>query len=560
MAKVSVIVPVYNAEAFIEESANMILNQTLTEIEAIFVDDGSSDSSLEILKSLEAKDSRVKVLHQENINAGAARNFGLSYATGEYLSFLDADDLFDETMLEKAYNAASGSDIIVYGADNYLMDTGAYEPIEDAITDSENIFCRYKGWTWDKLFKSEFIKENNINTKVLDHLTKSKPFSDYQLTYDMIIEIFKITKDSLDEQFYKNNSICYLSLQNEIIIENIYNLIINNFCELLNSSYDGLCGKIDEILTNDTFSNIFLGEQFRRTYYYSLIPILDFLEEYYKLSEDLKFLNFKTDLLSSREKVINYIIKNTYFGRSADYIKLNSYKTNILQCNINLFKFLNLKKDKVLLGKQKRVNIISLNENIDSKISEIKEIYSEMVKVLDKKRVKDRQSYFVKFLKLKANLDGYMNTTEDNPHLMNNDITSSRSIRDPNFNMMDLRKAEYKAPEVVRNIKSTLKLSELNKSDQIAVVAEVMRQLAKELLDESKIPKTFANATAFSLIGHQYDKPEWTCNILARNLYIQNSKEYTDKLVTELQSPDLDKGGFIFDEYKRTIVLRQKYL
>ena len=160
--KVSVIVPVYNAEAFIEESANMILNQTLTEIEAIFVDDGSSDSSLLILKSLEAKDSRVKVLHQENINAGAARNLGLQYATGEYLSFLDADDLFDETMLEKAYNAASGSDIIVYGADNYLMDTGAYEPIEDAITDSENIFCRYKGWTWDKLFKSEFIKENNI--------------------------------------------------------------------------------------------------------------------------------------------------------------------------------------------------------------------------------------------------------------------------------------------------------------------------------------------------------------------------------------------------------------
>mgnify|MGYP003289996125 CR=1 FL=1 len=216
------------------------------------------------------------------------------------------------------------------------------------------------GYDEDK--KLLFIKENNINTKVLDHLTKSKPFSDYQLTYDMIIEIFKITKDSLDEQFYKNNSICYLSLQNEIIIENIYNLIINNFCELLNSSYDGLCGKIDEILTNDTFSNIFLGEQFRRTYYYSLIPILDFLEEYYKLSEDLKFLNFKTDLLSSREKVINYIIKNTYFGRSADYIKLNSYKTNILQCNINLFKFLNLKKDKVLLGKQKRVNIISLNE------------------------------------------------------------------------------------------------------------------------------------------------------------------------------------------------------
>lgn len=181
------------------------------------------------------------------------------------------------------------------------------------------------------------------------------------------------------------------------------------------------------------------------------------------------------------------------------------------------------------------------NRNIDKSNEELKAEIESLVNLPSGWTEEDFNSSVKK-------LNNMMNTTVDNPHLMNNDINSSRSIMDPNFNMMELRKAEYKAPEVVRNIKSTLKLSELNKSDQIAVVAEVMRQLAKELLDEKSIPKTFANATALSLIGHQYEKPEWTWNILARNLYTQNSKEYTDKLVTELQKPGLDKGELIFNE------------
>jgi hypothetical protein len=141
-------------------------------------------------------------------------------------------------------------------------------------------------------------------------------------------------------------------------------------------------------------------------------------------------------------------------------------------------------------------------------------------------------------------LNNILNISYDNPHLMNNDINGAYGIMDSDFNLDELRKAEYKAPEVVRNIKSILKLSELNKSNQIAVVAEVMRQLAKEILDEKKIPKTFANATALSLIGHQYDKPDWTWELLAHNLYIQNSKEKTDIIAAELTSPDLgSKGG-----------------
>lgn len=145
-------------------------------------------------------------------------------------------------------------------------------------------------------------------------------------------------------------------------------------------------------------------------------------------------------------------------------------------------------------------------------------------------------------------IESLLNGIYENPHLLHNDIHAARSILDPNFNINELRRAEYKASETARNIKSILKLPELTKSDQIAVVAEVMRQLARELLAERNIPITSANATAFSLIGHQYAKPEWTWRILARSLYTQCTGEDINELIAELQHPDTQNGGIVFNE------------
>lgn len=133
-----------------------------------------------------------------------------------------------------------------------------------------------------------------------------------------------------------------------------------------------------------------------------------------------------------------------------------------------------------------------------------------------------------------------------NPHLMNNDINGARSIYNPNFDPYEIKKAEYKAAEVVRNIKSTLKLSELKVTDQVAAIAEVMRSLAIELLNEKNIPVTFANATALSLIDQNYEKPNWTWEVLAQNLYVQNSKEKAEIIAKELTNPEIEaKGGLV---------------
>lgn len=104
--KVSVIIPVYNAEKYLRECLDSVVNQTLEEIEVICVDDGSTDGSLDILYEYEEKDSRVKVLKQKNQHAGVARNAGIDIAQGEYVHFLDSDDYLTLNAYEVLFQKA----------------------------------------------------------------------------------------------------------------------------------------------------------------------------------------------------------------------------------------------------------------------------------------------------------------------------------------------------------------------------------------------------------------------------------------------------------------------
>ncbi len=176
--KVSVIMPVYNAAAFLHQCLDSVINQTLQEIEIICIDDGSRDDSLAILEAYAKKEPRMQVLRQENAGAGAARNKGLAVAKGAYLSILDADDFFEPDMLEKAYEKAveTRAQIVVFRADRYRMDLDQFDPIPwsicekalpvyrpmDRYTFTENVFKVFLGWAWDKLFDRSFVEENHL--------------------------------------------------------------------------------------------------------------------------------------------------------------------------------------------------------------------------------------------------------------------------------------------------------------------------------------------------------------------------------------------------------------
>ncbi len=101
---VSVIIPVYNVEHYIEETLNSIMNQTLKNIEIICIDDGSSDKSLKVLEDICRRDKRISIYHHNNTGLGAVRNIGIKLSRGEYLYFMDSDDLLDVCALEELYN------------------------------------------------------------------------------------------------------------------------------------------------------------------------------------------------------------------------------------------------------------------------------------------------------------------------------------------------------------------------------------------------------------------------------------------------------------------------
>lgn len=105
--KISIIVPIYNVENFLDRCMKSLVNQTLTDIEIIMVDDGSPDKCPQMCDEYAEQDSRIKIIHKQNAGLGLARNSGLDIATGEYVAFVDSDDYVDNFMYEKLYNEAS---------------------------------------------------------------------------------------------------------------------------------------------------------------------------------------------------------------------------------------------------------------------------------------------------------------------------------------------------------------------------------------------------------------------------------------------------------------------
>lgn len=120
--EVSVIVPVYNVEEYLRECIDSILSQTLKDIEVILVDDGSPDGCAKIIDEYAAKDPRIIAIHQENAGPGPARNRGISSASGEFIAFMDPDDLYpSRETLEHLYNAAKTSGCNIAGGRLWLF-------------------------------------------------------------------------------------------------------------------------------------------------------------------------------------------------------------------------------------------------------------------------------------------------------------------------------------------------------------------------------------------------------------------------------------------------------
>lgn len=223
--KVSVCVPVYNAREFIRETLESLVNQTLKDIEIICVNDGSTDDSLKILEEYQSRYKNIKIISQENQGLGGARNTGIKNATGEYIGFIDADDIADKEMYEKLYNLAKidDSDIAMCNLKFYPQNVKTSKKIwfNEYKGKINGIFLNKNTQPWNKIVKKELIDK-------LD-------FSFYEKNGDGMYVLLMIMADkisSTNEELY-NYRVGHSSMSTNYKLENFI-ISVNSAHEQIN--------------------------------------------------------------------------------------------------------------------------------------------------------------------------------------------------------------------------------------------------------------------------------------------------------------------------------------
>lgn len=232
--KVSVIVPVYNAAKYLDEMVNSLLAQTLKEIEFIFVNDCSTDNSLEILYEFEKKDTgRIIIINlDENQGPGGARNVGLQYSSGEYIAFADSDDYVNSKMYEYMYEKAIEDDFDLVECGYFSERNNKEMMLWDSSMEGEVSFDnRVKlflscGFLWSKLYKRRIIIDSQV-----EFINKIQ-FEDVDFLSRLYCRIQKVGIVNKSLYYYRNNPESFSNKGNTLK----YLDIISTFCtEYLNN-------------------------------------------------------------------------------------------------------------------------------------------------------------------------------------------------------------------------------------------------------------------------------------------------------------------------------------
>lgn len=214
MPKISVIVPVYNAEKYLRRCVDSILAQTFTDFELLLIDDGSKDNSLEICNEYAANDTRVKVFHKENGGASSARNVGLEFAQGDFIMFCDSDD---ELVANSGFgHIAKDIDLIVYGfdmeRDSHVNQIRYEEGYKTKLAAFKYLLTMpMPGSVWNKVFRKSIITDNNLyfNTDLF-----FREDEEFLLRYLAVINNVYFSRSILYMYYSPNLSVKYMEADN----------------------------------------------------------------------------------------------------------------------------------------------------------------------------------------------------------------------------------------------------------------------------------------------------------------------------------------------------------
>lgn len=239
MEKISIIIPIYNATEFLDKCLGSVINQTYKNIEIICVNDGSKDDSLEILRKYEKKDNRIVIIDKKNAGVSAARNDGIRKSTGEYITFVDADDWLEANTIEILYNTLIEQNVDVVRGNYYLnIDSENYEStgslaglenkklltVQEDFVDlvmEKLLDARLLCYVWLLLIKREYVMKTTLFRE--DTLLMEDTIF-YNELMDKINSIYFL--DVPLYHYYCNPDSCTKS--NEYYVRNVNNLIISN--------------------------------------------------------------------------------------------------------------------------------------------------------------------------------------------------------------------------------------------------------------------------------------------------------------------------------------------
>lgn len=253
--KISIIIPVYNAENYLRQCLDSIQAQTLKEIEMICINDGSTDSSLSILKEYSLSDKRIKVVSKKNDGLGSARNTGLNLAEGEYIGFVDSDDFVEMDFFLKLYNRAIDTDaeVVIGNISLYYDDSKTFKPYRDKtmysyLSTLKSFNAKEIPWIlenigiWDRIYKRKFLESFEIRNP--EHIIYEDALFSYQTSIlakrltvvDDVYYIYRknigtaITDKEIENDNYKFDFLANcLSIRKFLLSQNEYKVFQKNY-------------------------------------------------------------------------------------------------------------------------------------------------------------------------------------------------------------------------------------------------------------------------------------------------------------------------------------------
>lgn len=320
---ISIIVPVYNVEQYLEKCVDSIINQKYKNLEIILVDDGATDSSGKLCDELAKIDNRIKVYHKENGGLSDARNYGVERATGDYIGFVDSDDYIDSEMYEELYEAIKKENVDVVECNLKII----YPDRVELFTEQKyyNVYTKQE-------YLEEYLKIEKIFGSACVRLIKSdiakklkfpvgKLYEDTYYAYDLIekVDRYVIMNNPYYNYLMRENSITNTKFNPRIfdLIE-----IVEKFRKTTYENYPGLKEAVD----------------CRKMYAYFSVLNSILLEENYRDNE------YYSEILSYFKRNYISLLKNKYINRN------RKLSVILIKLNIDLYRKVLMKYKKKIAG------------------------------------------------------------------------------------------------------------------------------------------------------------------------------------------------------------------